>query len=794
MAKDTAHASADANRSPQHLWQVPLFLLGVTAVVLMGVFRPFRDETGHRQLDRDLGHVREALDEKRPHPAELAPRAEDALARSEMYCRRTGEAHFLLGTIYLRLAGSTPPPQAAETWQKAKFHLEQAEVLGVAEADQPRLCQRLGVALHHTNEQPQRVLDYLRRSPEAADDPGELYALLTQTHLRLPVPDLQAALAANQKLLALPTSDDNILAPARLLRGELLLQLKENAEARKVLERIGLAAPPAIRARARLLVAQTYQDEGAWDKAAELWQQILAESSPSPPEVGRIWYALGLCYRQTDRGAEADRAWETALAAGGDVTQAAALRLAELRLEGDKRATSLDLYERALQNIKQPQDWRNRFVVIAEVRPLIEAGCRVHREAGDHAKAVRLASLFEQVAVAPAGQIALGEAMQAWADSLNQNGKGDVAHVRFREAAVLFESVAAARLGQPDHAEWLWRCGRCWSLGHEHARTISVLERFVKLLAPPERLGEAWYRLAAAHHHQGNAAAAETAWKQCILWPGPYAFQAPYQLAAVQTAKGNVDDAIDILEQNLRRMEPATMGEAHERSLFAVAGLYFQRGKFKQAAERYDKALQRYPANAGALIARYHLAECFRHLATLEYQNISSSSWPLQEAQQLYRQEYRMHLQKAAANYRKAADLAGGEKEGRLNPTEAMILLRSRFAVADCEFSLDHYDKAAPLYDALARQHADRVEGLIALKQLWRCHGLAGRIDQARATLVLLSKALTDLPETAFRGRPEAESRLEFKRWLDWAVDQLPKAEGKETSEAERGGYFASSP
>src|SRR5262249_41995203 len=155
-------------------------------------------------------------------------RAEDVLARSEMFSRRTGEAQFLLGTIRLRQASAAAAPHTVEAWQKARFHFQEAEQLGVPDEDKPKLCQRLGITLHFTGVEPQRVLDYLRQFPEAADDLATYYSALTQTYLRLPVPDVRAALNANQKLLALPTADDAILAPARLLRGELLLQVKES--------------------------------------------------------------------------------------------------------------------------------------------------------------------------------------------------------------------------------------------------------------------------------------------------------------------------------------------------------------------------------------------------------------------------------------------------------------------------------------------------------------------------------------------------------------------------------------
>src|SRR5262249_30282614 len=147
----------------------------------------------------------------------------------------------------------------------------------------------------------------------------------------------------------------------------------------------------------------------------------------------------------------------------------------------------------------------------------------------------------------------------------------------------------------------------------------------------------------------------------------------------------------------------------------------------------------------GGLTARYQLAQCYRHLANQEYQYIGSNS-QLPKAQQHYQQQYRDCLERAADQYRKVvAELASVESEGKLPPNDQAMLLQARFAVADCESSLGHFAKAAPLYDELARRYTGRVEGLIALKQLWRCHSMDGRIDHARTTLVLFSKALTEL-------------------------------------------------
>ena len=107
--------------------------------------------------------------------------------------------------------------------------------------------------------------------------------MLTEANLRLPVPDVEAALAANEKFLALPMDQEKVLAPARLVRAELLLRLQRRDEARVVLANINPTAPPAVYARARGMRATLCQQDELWSEAQKLWEEILQESPYAAP-------------------------------------------------------------------------------------------------------------------------------------------------------------------------------------------------------------------------------------------------------------------------------------------------------------------------------------------------------------------------------------------------------------------------------------------------------------------------------------------------------------------------------
>src|SRR5207244_4441702 len=100
-----------------------------------------------------------------------------------------------------------------------------------------------------------------------------------------------------------------------------------------------------------------------------------------------------------------------------------------------------------------------------------------------------------------------------------------------------------------------------------------VLERFVKLLAPPERLGEAWLHLATAYRALHNEDAAHAALWKCTEYSGPAVFRARLQLALLDEERGKLDNAEAALRQNLALMQGTPDADAEERTLYALGAL-----------------------------------------------------------------------------------------------------------------------------------------------------------------------------------------------------------------------------
>jgi tetratricopeptide (TPR) repeat protein len=285
--KNSSLLATRRRRRIRKLWQVPTFVAGIAAMAALWQAQPYLRPANVRHVDREIASARAALEAGDPDVNLALSKAQKILTQNPLTPEQQGTVYFLIGSAYVLLAEKTRDHPDIEAWRKARENLEKAAELGGSTADHSRLTYRLGKAWFQTGADPERVIDSLSRSVDTgAESPSEGYRLLTQAYLQLPKPDVRAAIEANKKHLALSTEDDDHLAPARLLQGELLLKAQQRDEARKVLARIARTAPKENYSRARFLRAQSCQEDKLWSQAAELWEEIMHDSGAPPCDPG----------------------------------------------------------------------------------------------------------------------------------------------------------------------------------------------------------------------------------------------------------------------------------------------------------------------------------------------------------------------------------------------------------------------------------------------------------------------------------------------------------------------------
>jgi tetratricopeptide (TPR) repeat protein len=758
-----------ARYRPLQLWQVPVFFAGLVALAAVGVARLLWHENDAGRVARDLAAAR-ALLARRDCPVEgVQAYLSAALDRPAT----AGEAHFLLGSAYVRQA-DRGEPGADDAWQTARAELEQAETLGVPEADRPRQRYRLAKAWYHTQGDPERVVAYLAETA-TADDPVEGYGLLTGAYLRLPQPDVPAALLANEKQLQLPTLDEAVLAPARLLRGELLLRLQRPDEAREVLKFIKPPAAPDLVAVARSLRARSYQQEGQWAVAAALWKEAVDDRSLSRQDAAEARYNLGICWQNMGKRADAVAAWETVQAEpGSDLAQAATLRLAELRLQDASPQAAFSDLERLVQKVKAPADWKNALVDLGKVREVFERGCVIYHTVGRYDLAMRLAELYEPLA--PPGVAASLYAQSAEAAArakLEQAGPSagrlviENARALFREAGRKHEAALAAATTPADRAERLWRAADCYLRGGDFPPGVVMLERWLKAGQQPERFGEACFRLGEAQRALHHDAEAIDAYNEAVGRPGPFACRARYELAALEIARGEWDRAEEDLELNRKVLRTDPDAEALEWTLFELGDLMCKRHNYRIAAERLHEALRQYPASPRVPHGRFLLAECYRNLALEEGQNLRLSERMTRTTEEHYQKQYRDWLEKAALSYEELTRTLGGRlAAGPLSADEESLYRQASFSAAECRFNRGEYRAAVAMYAPLVVRYHHRIEGLQARAGIVQCYFAQGQPDEARKTLDGIQSVLKEMDESAFKNSPGGWTKADWEKWL----------------------------
>jgi tetratricopeptide (TPR) repeat protein len=757
-----------------------MFVLGVGALLAVWLARPIWPDAPERRLERDLRAVRQFLSRSDGDGQQALRLAQRALELTEEFPNRAGEANLLVGTAHLRLAEHAP-----EHWQAARPFLLEADKLGVPEADKMHLVYRLGKVGFHTGDDIDRVIRRLETSAPHADNRAEAYGLLAQAYLKGPRPNLKKALEANEKQRGVAEVSEAELESAKLLAGELLMKMGKPDEARKVLDKIGKQAPPAILTKARLLLARSYQDEGKWDEAATRYQDALADQrSPLPPDVlPHVYFDLGHCYRRREQPSDAARAWSDCVKHGKDTPegQAASLLLAEVILQcpnpehkGERfYDKAVDLLTQATAKVQKPGDWNNPLLDAARAREIAERAIQFFRQANRFEVALGLTTVYQRLSAPPAALVLRGDLSADWArfrQEQAQQADGAARQTELDEAKKLFRQAAAAydEAGKTDSAAGrlrnLWLSAISSQACGDDAQAVGKFEAYLKLETDAARLGEGYYRLGDCCRRSGNSELAMQYYRKCLDHQTRFAYLARHQLALMWLAAGDLDEAEGALVLNHKLLAFEPDAEALEKTLFTLGGLHYQRRKYRDAIRPLAEALHLYKDNPEAVRARFQLADSYRQIASQENQNALISVYKTQDALTWIQNEHRRYQRKAAEEFTGLWQLIERAK-GKDGLTKEQRLQVPFFA-AKCWFNAGEYAKALEIHEALILRHRKKhdPEELDALGGAIQCHAAMKDRDRVITRLLEIHQALEHHDEAI---------RQPWARWIEEARREI---------------------
>jgi TolA-binding protein len=751
----------------QELWQTPVFLLGLLAlggVLALSLLFPY---SGAAMLSKELAGAREALESG--HLEAARQRADAALQSPQSAPHLAGELHFVRGSATFLLAEAATGPEKTKLNAKALEDLRAAERLGVHRDRLPRLHYRLAVAEYLTGgdaEQAARRIDAVLEASPADRLAG--YGLLVQLHLGKAKANLEAALKANERLLAQP--DLTNPNPARLQRGELLLRRKDGAEARQVLARIPVSTPEY--SEARHLRAWSHCQDGEFQAAIDLWEPALQAEDVRLPHLAQALFGLGRCYAQVGRPCQdVQTVWQRLEREAPDSEEAvaAAVELATLHVLAGQADDALAQFTLALR--RMTPTWQNAYADAAEVRALLEKTLDAWMSASEFENARRLAQLSAAVALPgeasrrfalasqKAGYALLRQAERA--ESAQREHLAEKGRKLLREAGEAFETAVRELGAEGDSGELLWWSAENYLQAQEPARAAAVLEVYLRSELKPERKLEAQVALGEAYQALRRNQPAVDLLKQAAGHPGALQVRASYLLALAQMDLNQYAEAEGVLKQIMTFPLLDGGNEEFRLARFALVHVLFRREAFSDAADYLEKALEQDAQHPQAVQTRYWLAEAYRRAARQEKKLISAADTAT--ARDFYLKRKQQQLERALEQFRLV--VAGLEKvaETRLPADEATRLRDSRLGMGECLFNLGRYEEAAEVYRRQMECQGDSVAALTAAMHLTHCYTTLKQLDQAKATAARGRAILDRLADGDLEAAGSKRSA-----WQDW--------------------------
>ena len=770
MASASSINQRDHSQEPQGpLWAYPMLFLGATVLGLSLWFGPL-PYTGPSGALRRVSQLRDRL--QQTDPTDLAEWLEDAEKSAALITQPNiqAQARLLLAEGWLLRAGALPAEEAILRIRQVRQDLEKITDPGLPE-ENDRRNYLLALARFQAVEDIQGAIELLDKVEDSSPLAAEAYELLAKACLKLPIVDLQGSLKANERLRALGKLTDGQRAQAQLAAGELYLRLQQPEQARRVLGNVGTRAPMPIQTKARLLLAQSFQDQGLWVQAAEAWQAVLdSQTEDDKGDAGHPWFSLGLCLSRAEQPTQAAEAWEQCLRqTPDDSTRAAHLLLGQHQANEVDPQRALGHFSAALDGVTDPMRWRNRLIDLSRVREVLDQTLQVWMRTNQHAAARKLAELNNQVALPSEATVRLAQVLEnqarALRDPTGYEKAGGMPKAMALSQALYLEAAAANTkaadvLTDPARkSEHIWLAARQSRDGGDTARAVELLNSYLVTAQGNERSGEAWYLLGDALAAQKKDADSLVAYKECIKYLTPFAYRARDQIGADALRKGNLDGASDTLEHNLQVLRLDPEPQAQELTLYALGSLYYQRRDWRMVMRRLEEALERFPANAQHLKARLLLADAYRQLAAKEHQNFLSGEQITAETREHFQSEHRRWLERAVSTYHEV-------QLGLALPGGVALLTQGEletipFLLADTWFNLGRYTEALHLYEEQANILAGRKEQLVALGGSIRCYSALGQFDKVNPALDRISKALPVLDEP---------TRREWNSWIKAAT------------------------
>ncbi|MCB9848422.1 MAG: tetratricopeptide repeat protein [Phycisphaeraceae bacterium] len=558
----------------------------------------------------------------------------------------------------------------------------------------------------------------------------------------------------------------------------------------RVVSRLGQEASPE-KAELYTLLAWSYYDLGRMDQA--LKHLDIAESMSSPTDNlvaeiralrGRINQIDGDPDTAHDYYAETVDAFPELPA-----TVACKLGLAELDAGDGRDDEALAEYDAVIR--RMPLNERRWRITTESVAQSLATWRQARYVEGDFAASIEYAKLGEllygperltaDIPLALAqGHDALGREILEEA-GVKPDSLIDLADVepvtraearqQFMEAAEQF--IRHARmviLADPEaFADSLWNAGVAYDLAGESNKAIEVFSEYANGDPDEPRHPAAVFRLAEAHQARGDYELARNFYDELIERnPNSPEGQRSFIRQAQTLLRLGDEASVERAESLLKTVVGSGMfspeADEHRQGLFELGSMYYKQGRYREAIERLQEAIDRYPDDEQAPMIRYKLADSLR-LSAGEIEQTLTSAMPDQEREELERLRTE-RLAQAQDLFLQVRDNIEALDPLSLDELDRRLLRNAMYFRADCAFDLGRYDDAIRWYDAAAQKYADDPSSLVAMMQIVNAYSAQGKWREAQTAQERVRQRLSEIPDAMFDDPNLPIDQRHWERWI----------------------------
>lgn len=782
-------------------WQRTIAFLVVVALFMAGIsfawtFTVRLAINGEREK---LKQALKALDENHLEQARNIVRQvlnSGALPQSEF-----GTPLFVLGAVKVYDADNDVAADQRRTqYLVASRYLDEARSYGLPADREKQGLLLLGKSLVATQQNDEGI-DVLQSALEVrptADSPLNVAAhrLLAEAYTQLAKPEYKLALEHLQFVL-----DDQALSTeqrvaATVLEAKVLARLARYDDALKSIAELPTIAtkqPLVLMTRGQLLLDSVAAalDElpiqadgslppqlvGRVDEAIQLLREAQSLDAHASDVTRRSNYLMGRGAQLRGDEDEALKLFTRTQQQFGDTPEGLAAKLAEadlLREAGDDR-TALLWYRQILQSDVAPTTYRSEVLSIEQLRVRILAAVADFVRDGHYAHAIAMLDNFPPLFSRTQELELRGKTLRQWGElelrQANDDAPGSAelrrsGLYRLREAGMAYEKLAALRFATNNYPEDLWNSADCYYLGHNYTESARLLQQYLQF-EPEKRNAQALLRYGQVCLALDRIDDCVGALEECIeLYDRDNAtYQARIDCARAYWYRGNAAEAERLLRVNLDGTLLEPRSPEWKDSLFSLGHLLFDQGRFEEAIGILEEAVERYPNDRQALLARYVTGEAYRRWAEEPLARIAAArtASEREKNEQLYRERLTLGL----AQF-KAVQSAISLKDHNLQDGGPHAAMRRNCYMLEgaCLFDLGRYQDAIEAYQNVSSLYPNEPFVLETFVQIANCWQRLDRAENAHGAIQQAQLTLEQLPSTADFAATTAFSREEWRMLL----------------------------